>query len=63
MGVQKTENQSISPVPAEKLFKGSFLDADTVVPKAFPEGIKSVEVLEGDGGVGTIKHVTLGDGN
>nr|ADW93869.1 PR10-2 [Panax ginseng] len=61
MGVQKTETQAISPVPAEKLFKGSFLDMDTVVPKAFPEGIKSVQVLEGNGGVGTIKNVTLGD--
>ncbi|MEI4855913.1 hypothetical protein, partial [Klebsiella pneumoniae] len=34
---------------------------DTVVPKAFPQGIKSIEILEGDGGVGTIKHITLGD--
>lgn len=63
MGVQKTQAEAPSSVPAEKLYKGSFLDMDTVVPKAYPQGIKSIKIIEGDGGVGTIKHITLGDGN
>lgn len=62
MGVQKTEVEATSTVPAEKLFNGLLLEIDTILPKAFPQAIKSTEILEGDGGVGTVKLVTLGEG-
>ncbi|KAL0414213.1 UNVERIFIED_CONTAM: Major strawberry allergen Fra a 1-3 [Sesamum radiatum] len=41
-----------SPIPAAKMFKALVLDADTLIPKIVPQAIKSVEILEGDGGVG-----------
>lgn len=62
MGIQKTEVEVTSTVPADKLFKGLLVDIDTVLPKAFPPAMKGVEILEGDGGVGTVKLITLGEG-
>lgn len=61
MGVQKSEVEATSSVSAEKLFKGLCLDIDTLLPQVLPGAIKSSETLEGDGGVGTIKLVHLGD--
>ena len=61
MGVQKTEVEAPSTLPADKLFNGFILDMDTIIPKAFPQFIKSVEILEGDGGVGSVKLAHLGE--
>nr|ADL32664.1 PRP-like protein [Daucus carota] len=61
MGVQKHEQEITSSVPAEKMFHGLILDIDNVLPKAAPGAYKNVEI-KGDGGVGTIKHITLPEG-
>ncbi|KAH6770292.1 hypothetical protein C2S52_015095 [Perilla frutescens var. hirtella] len=52
-----------SPVPATKIFKAVVLDADTLIPKIMPQAIKNVEILEGDGGVGTVKVIHFGEGS
>ncbi|XP_071694602.1 root allergen protein-like [Rutidosis leptorrhynchoides] len=49
-----------SSFPAEKLFK-AFSDFEIIAPKINPSVFKSVETVEGDGGVGTIKVITFGD--
>nr|C0HKF5.1 RecName: Full=Allergen Pet c 1; AltName: Allergen=Allergen Pet c 1.0201 [Petroselinum crispum] len=60
-GVQKTVVEAPSTVSAEKMY-GFLLDMDTVFPKVLPQLIgKSVEILEGDGSVGTVKLVHLGE--
>ncbi|KAL0368297.1 UNVERIFIED_CONTAM: Major allergen Pru ar 1 [Sesamum calycinum] len=41
-------------------FKAVVLDADTLIPKIMPQAIKNVEILEGDGGVGTVKIIHFG---
>ncbi|KAK1380302.1 Major allergen Mal d 1 [Heracleum sosnowskyi] len=61
MGAITTTVEVASTVPAGKLYKGFFLDIDNILPKIFPGFIKSFEI-EGDGGVGTIKNVTFGEG-
>ncbi|KAK1390435.1 Major allergen Pru ar 1 [Heracleum sosnowskyi] len=61
MGVQKHEQEITSSVSAEKMFNGLILDIDNILPKAAPGAYKNVEI-KGDGGVGTIKHITLADG-
>uniref|UniRef100_A0A164SJ82 Bet v I/Major latex protein domain-containing protein n=1 Tax=Daucus carota subsp. sativus TaxID=79200 RepID=A0A164SJ82_DAUCS len=58
MGVLTFTEEVASSLPAGKLYKGFFLDIDTILPKILPDFIKSIEI-EGDGGVGTIKNVTL----
>ncbi|KAE8730948.1 Major allergen Pru av 1 [Hibiscus syriacus] len=51
-----------TPIPPEKAFKSFVLDYDTLFPKVVPHAIKSVEILEGDGGPGTIKKITFAEG-
>ena len=45
------------------MFKGLILNGDILIPNVQPLVIKSVEILEGDGGAGTIKLVTFGEGS
>lgn len=61
MGVQTTQLEHTSPVPAEKMFKGLVLEIDNIVRKAAPGAYKNIDV-KGDGGPGTVKNITLGDG-
>ncbi|KAL6970255.1 hypothetical protein U1Q18_052763 [Sarracenia purpurea var. burkii] len=61
MGIVTYETENSSPIPPAKLFKAFVLDADNLIPKVLPQAIKSVEVLEGNGGPGTIKLVTFGE--
>ncbi|KAK9066991.1 hypothetical protein SSX86_014315 [Deinandra increscens subsp. villosa] len=49
-----------SKLPAERVFK-VFSDFDNIAPKVKPEFFKSIETLQGNGDVGTIKKVTFGD--
>ncbi|KAF2289126.1 hypothetical protein GH714_029022 [Hevea brasiliensis] len=63
MGVVSYELVVNSPIPPAKLYKALVLDSDILLPKIMPQAIKSVEILEGDGGPGTIKKVTFGEGS
>ncbi|XP_027184711.1 major allergen Pru ar 1-like [Coffea eugenioides] len=49
-------------IPPARLFKAFFLD-DHLITKMLPQAIKSVEIVEGDGGVGSIKLITFGEGS
>ncbi|KAI7733998.1 hypothetical protein M8C21_031797 [Ambrosia artemisiifolia] len=60
MATATTEIEIASPFPAEKVFK-VFKDFDNIAPKVNPAVFKSIETLEGNGGVGTIKLYTFGD--
>ncbi|KAK7363529.1 hypothetical protein VNO77_05675 [Canavalia gladiata] len=62
MGVFTSESEHVSPVSAVRLYKAIVLDATNVFPKALPNFIKTVEILQGDGGPGTIKKLTLAQG-
>ncbi|MGI4297465.1 pathogenesis-related BetVI family protein [Klebsiella pneumoniae] len=63
MGVITYDMEIPSSIPPAKMFKVFVLDGDTLIPKILPQAIKSVEILEGDGGAGTIKHITFGEGS
>ncbi|PSR92543.1 Major allergen Pru ar like [Actinidia chinensis var. chinensis] len=52
-----------SSISADKMFKAFVLEGDSIIPKVLPHAITSVETLEGDGGVGTIKLTTFGEGS
>ena len=62
MGVFTYETETTSAIPPAKLFKAFVLDADNVIPKVAPHAIKSAEIIEGNGGPGTIKKITFGEG-
>uniref|UniRef100_A0A5B6YZ61 Putative major allergen Pru ar 1 n=1 Tax=Davidia involucrata TaxID=16924 RepID=A0A5B6YZ61_DAVIN len=56
MGVTTCDTELTSSIPPAKMFKAFVLDA-------LPHAIKSTEILEGDGGPGTIKLITFGEGS
>ncbi|KAE8685766.1 Major allergen Pru ar 1 [Hibiscus syriacus] len=49
--------------PPQKAFKSFVLDYDIIFPKVVPHTIKSVDILEGDGGPGIIKKISFADEN
>ncbi|KAH7842366.1 hypothetical protein Vadar_004472 [Vaccinium darrowii] len=57
------DTEVTSAIPPAKLYKAFFLEGDTLIPKVLPQAIKSVETLEGNGGPGTIKLTTFGEGS
>ncbi|KAK4857198.1 hypothetical protein QYF36_025584 [Acer negundo] len=63
MGVFTYEMEIITEIPAAKMFNAVVLDGDNLLPKIIPQAIKNVELLEGDGGPGSIKKITFGEGN
>lgn len=51
-----------SPIAVERLWKALICDAHNFMPKALPQVISSIDLLEGDGGVGTIKKFNFTEG-
>ncbi|XP_061344845.1 major strawberry allergen Fra a 1.07-like [Gastrolobium bilobum] len=62
MGVFTYEAEHVSPIAPARLYKAIFLDSSNVFPKALPNFIQSEELIEGDGGPGSIKKLTLAEG-
>jgi len=62
MGVTVYTQESTAKVAPGRMFKGLILDSHNLIPKLTPHSIKSVEIIEGDGGVGTIKQTNFPDG-
>ncbi|CAJ1940921.1 unnamed protein product [Sphenostylis stenocarpa] len=58
MAVFTFEDQTTSPVAPATLYKALVKDADDIVPKAV-DSFKSVEIVEGNGGPGTIKKISF----
>ncbi|KAB2605095.1 major allergen Pru ar 1-like [Pyrus ussuriensis x Pyrus communis] len=50
-----------SPVAADRLFKALITDSDNLIPKLMPTAIKSIEIIHGDGGVGSIKQINFAE--
>ncbi|KAJ9181863.1 hypothetical protein P3X46_005910 [Hevea brasiliensis] len=63
MGVLTYEAEVATGIPPTKMFKVFVLDADNIIPKILPQAIKSIEILEGNGGPGTIKKTTFAEGS
>ncbi|KAF7813530.1 major allergen Pru ar 1-like [Senna tora] len=51
-----------SPVQAKRLFEALIVDADNLMPKLMPQAIKSIELVQGNGGPGSIKKMTIAQG-
>ncbi|KAK1318837.1 hypothetical protein QJS10_CPB04g00912 [Acorus calamus] len=50
-----------SPVQASKMFKAGIVDAHNLVPKLIPAVVTGTTILQGDGGVGSIKRTDFSD--
>ncbi|XP_073120947.1 major allergen Pru ar 1-like [Henckelia pumila] len=63
MGLITYEHEVSCSIPPAKLFKAFILDGDNLIPKVLPQAFKSIENIQGDGGVGTVKLITFGEGS
>ncbi|KAL3727753.1 major strawberry allergen Fra a 1-3 [Eucalyptus grandis] len=61
MGIVTYSMEITSAVAPLRMFKALFLESHDILPKIVPEGIKSIEFIEGDGGVGSIKKTNFGE--
>ncbi|XP_030444310.2 major allergen Pru ar 1-like [Syzygium oleosum] len=62
MGVFTFTNEYTSPIPSAKLFKAMVVDSHNLIPKLMPQAIKSIDIIQGDGGAGTIKQINFIEG-
>lgn len=60
MGVVTYESEETYAVPPARMFNA--LASDNLPSKIFPDVVKNVEVLEGNGGPGSIKKFTTVEG-
>lgn len=60
MGVFTFEDEHVSTVPTAKLFNALFKHSHTILPKVIPD-IKSVDLIEGTGGPGSVIKVSSVD--
>ncbi|KAE9591661.1 putative START-like domain, Bet v I type allergen [Lupinus albus] len=63
MAVLTFTDESTTTVQAERLFKSLILDAHNLIPKLLPQAIKKVELVQGNGGPGSIQEITIVEGD
>ena len=56
-------NEIVSVVSPARLWKAIVKDSHNLMPKLMPDIILSIVVLEGSGGVGTIRQSNFTNGN
>lgn len=61
MGVKTYTKECELGVSASRVFKAMVLDDHNFLPKVLPQGFKSIDIVHGDGGVGTIKQINFGE--
>lgn len=62
MGVFTFTDELSSPVAPARIFKASIVDSHNLIPKLLPHAVKSIELLQGDGGAGSIKQINFAEG-
>ncbi|XP_030463074.1 major allergen Pru ar 1-like [Syzygium oleosum] len=62
MGVTTYAQEFTTPITPSRMFKALILDSHNLIPKIAPQGIKSIEFIEGDGGAGSIKVTNFAEG-
>ncbi|GMY27829.1 major allergen Pru ar 1-like [Fagus crenata] len=62
MGVTTYTDEFTSQIPPARLFKALIIDSHNLIPKVLPEIVKSIEFIQGDGGVGSIKQINFVEG-
>ncbi|KAK7329497.1 hypothetical protein VNO77_23667 [Canavalia gladiata] len=61
MGVTTFSHDYSSPVAPSRLYKALITDSRTLLPKLLPQFIKEVNVIQGDGGAGSIEQVNFAE--
>ncbi|XP_039154879.1 pathogenesis-related protein STH-21-like [Eucalyptus grandis] len=62
MGVTTFTQEFTTPIAPSRMFKALIIDSHNLIPKIAPQGIKNIEFVEGNGGVGSIKVTNFAEG-
>ncbi|KAK6146009.1 hypothetical protein DH2020_019878 [Rehmannia glutinosa] len=62
MAITTFTDEYNSPIPPSRIFKASIVDSHNLIPKLMPQAIKSVEIINGDGGAGSVKQINFAEG-
>ncbi|XP_039156427.1 major allergen Pru ar 1 [Eucalyptus grandis] len=62
MVVFKLSDEYSSPIPAARFFRALIGDFHNLIPKLMPEAIGSIDIVQGDGGAGTIMQINFTEG-
>lgn len=62
MGVYTDTAEHPSPISPSRLFKALVVEAPNLIPKLLPHAVKSIELIQGDGGAGSIKQLNFVEG-
>ncbi|KAK6161459.1 hypothetical protein DH2020_004840 [Rehmannia glutinosa] len=62
MAITTFTDEHSSPIPPSRIFKASIVDSHNLIPKLMPQAIKSIEIIHGDGGAGSIKQINFAEG-
>jgi len=62
MAVTSYTQEFTTPIAPSRMFKALILDSHNLMPKIVPQGIKSIEFLQGNGGAGSIKQTNFTEG-
>ncbi|KAL5852317.1 hypothetical protein ACOSQ3_007435 [Xanthoceras sorbifolium] len=63
MGAFTYTDEYTSPVAPARLFKALIVDSHNLIPKLLPMAVKSIEIIEGDGGAGSIRQINFNEGS
>lgn len=62
MGVVKISQSFATQVTPDRIFRALILDSHNLCPKLMFSSIKSIEFVEGQGDVGSIKQINFTEG-
>lgn len=62
MGVTSFTQEFTCPIAPDRMFKALIVDSKTLIPNLLPQFIKSVDLVQGDGGAGSIEQVNFTEG-
>ncbi|XP_065859608.1 major allergen Pru ar 1-like [Euphorbia lathyris] len=62
MGIVTFETVVVCALPPSRIFKAVVYNLTDLLTKVMPQVIESVDVIQGDGGVGTIRQINFGEG-
>ena len=62
MGVTSYAEELPCPIAPARIFKALIVDSNKLLPKLLPQFIASIDVIQGDGGSGSIEQVNFTEG-
>lgn len=62
MGVTSYTQEFRCPIAPDRMFRALIVESSDLIPRLLPQFIRSVELVQGDGGAGSIEQVNFTEG-